>query len=315
MKTAFCVLIVAFTSGLALAQDEVKQPPKPPAYRLVICQTVASDQCKRLHDLLLSEYGYAEENIAVFGVQEQLAPVPCKAPIKANVAEHLEKLSKEMGEKDHLVVVFACHMLEGNLIGNQLGYAELNALLAKFEKGVEITVIIEGCHSGWAIPSLASADRIYAACGPMQKCYGLFLSLMIDALSSKNKAFQQADTDLDGRISLGEACDYASNRERLHENHAKLSPKVWPKGWVAYPDKGKNPDEYRTFIGKTKPASKPVQDVSPAVRKELSSLDCRNKKEVIRILSQKEKEIQEVLDRTDKKLKPFLTQAASNPPR
>ncbi len=212
-----------------------KAPVRMPRLHAVLVQNVGAGLIRGLRGLLISEYGYPGENVAVLGSAKHLKDLAPKPPTTQNVLLAVNRLGKDLLPGDQVLIVFLCHMQKGRLVNDRIPYKVLNDRLAMFRRGVSVTVVIAGCHSGAAIPVLTHADIIYAGCTGDQKTYGGFLHFLRDSLGADEAAQAAADENRDGRVSLGEAYDYASDRVRLAKWYGALPKEVWPKDVVPTP--------------------------------------------------------------------------------
>ena len=219
--------------------QEAKVPERSPqrVAHAVILQTVAPGQVRALHKLLTTRYKCPRESVVVLSAHKGLSNIASGPPTKAKFFGVLDHLAERLAPGDQLLLVFACHMQKGCLVGNRIPYRQLNDQLAKFRRGTRIAVIIEGCHSGAALPFLTRVDVAYAAATARQATWGGFLMFWVDAMGRKPEAFKAADADKDGRVSLGEAFDYASDRERLTKWYRKLPKRIWPTKMVPSPER------------------------------------------------------------------------------
>jgi len=201
----------------------------------LILQNVAGGQVRSLYDILKDQCNYPRANVIVLAEAKGLKDVADGPATKAKFFEVLDGLAERLTAREQLVVVFACHMQKGFLINDQISYKELDDHLARFRRGTRIAVVIEGCYSGAAIPVLQHADVVHAAGTADQPTWGGFLKFWVDAMGRNPDAVKTADADKDGRISLGEAYDYASDSERLTKLYRGLPKKVWPTTMVPTP--------------------------------------------------------------------------------
>lgn len=201
----------------------------------LILQNVAGGQVRSLYDILRDRCDYPPTNVTVLATEKGLKDVADGPATKTKFFEVLDDLAERLGPEEQLLIVFACHMQKGYLINNQISYKELDDHLTKFRRGTQIAVVIEGCYSGAAIPVLQRADVVYAAGTADQPTWGGFLKFWVDAMGRNPDAVRAADADKDGRISLGEAYDYASDSDRLTKMYRGLPKKVWPTTMVPTP--------------------------------------------------------------------------------
>lgn len=227
--------VVALTTVLLLVPSAAAGEEPARGAHAVLVQNVGPGLIRDLHALLTTRYRYPTGNVAVFGSSKHLLGLSPAAPSTKNILSALDRLADELVPGDQVLVVFLCHMQKGCLINDRIPYAELNEHLARFRRGVKVAIVAAGCHSGGAIPVLEHADIVYTGGTSRQKTYGGFLHFLRDALGRKAEAFDAADVDGDGGVSLGEAFDYASDAKRLEEWYDALPDEIWPTKMVPTP--------------------------------------------------------------------------------
>jgi len=187
-----------------------------------------------LKDVLLKKYDFAEDHVLVSSDNAD------------EVRKALEKV-KEGATEDSLILVASCgHTQKGALILT-LPLTDVEKTL-KDTKGTKV-VLQSTCHSGLAIKALESAQVVYAACKADEFEGGVFFSLFAEAVSDEKKA----DADKDGKVSLGEAYEYASENERIQAGYKKLyeaNPAFWPAPSGPLPLKKKNDVDLDLWLGK-----------------------------------------------------------------
>jgi hypothetical protein len=222
----------------------------------IIVQNIGPGLAMNFRELLIEQGGVEESNILCYGCDEPFAGVCVGKPVFEEVSKGFGELAGRLSEGDTVLVLFACHMQRGFLINNTLSYEELNGFLTSFPEGVQIIVIIEGCHAGAILQSLVAADLIYASAGPDEPCYGGWLRFFLDALGKDMGAFSLADTDGNGFVSFGEAFDYASDDGRLAEWYSNLPRDVWPPAdFHPKPTRSEAEFQYWFFLNPHAPAT------------------------------------------------------------
>ncbi len=255
LGTLFVLALLSVVLPLSAGQPEGAGAPgeacaRTPRLHAVLVQNVGPGVIRGLHTLLTSRHGYPAENVRVLGSREHLADLAPEPPTTRNVLTAVGRLGRDLLPGEQVVIVFLCHMRRGCLVNDRIPYQALNDRLAMFRRGVSVAVVVAGCHAGDAIPVLTHADIICAGATGDQKTYGGFLHFLRDTLGAREEAVVAADRDRDGRVSLGEAYDYASDPGRLAKWYGALPEEVWPTDAVPTPRRftRRARMDYRTWL-------------------------------------------------------------------
>lgn len=218
--------------------------PRQPKRIAVMAQNVAGHLFRDFALMLRAKYGY---DVTAFADEECAKEIASGRATRENFLKALAEKRKELRQGDMLLILLCCHMEKGFLINNTLPYRELNEALAGLD-GVTRVVILEGCHTGAGIPEIKNAEVVYASVGGDDKCYGGFLLYLVNALGRDEKSTREADVNKDGRVSLGEAYDFAADVERLKKFYDSLPENIWPKGYCPLPRRAAPDAGYETFL-------------------------------------------------------------------
>lgn len=210
-------------------------------YALLV-QTVAPHQVRDFRRLLVERFGFprqfvitlAKDELALEGLTKEMVSAP---PSPEYIRFYLEWAVRALRPGDLLVVLSCVHTRAPFFIDASLPYWEVDEILSLAPEGATIAFIIEGCQSGSAIKFLKHADVVYTSTDEKEYCFGGFIHLFIDALGRNPSASREADLNRDGRVTLGEAFEYASSRERLERFYKSIPKKFWPFDWAPHPQR------------------------------------------------------------------------------
>ena len=220
----------------------------------VLVQTVAPHQVRDFRRLLLERFGFprqyvitlAKDKLALEGLTEDMVWAP---PRPDYIKFYLEWAIESLRPGD-LLVIFSCvHTRAPFFIDAALPYSEIDKILSLAPDEATIAVVIEGCQSGAAVKWLKHADVVYTSTDEREFCFGGFIHLFVDALGRNPTAMREADLNGDGRVTLGEAFEYASDRDRIERFYKSIPKKFWPFDWAPHPQKKGHKVGMRLYLG------------------------------------------------------------------
>ncbi len=222
-------------------------------YALLV-QTVAPHQVRDFRRLLIERFGFEPRLIVTLArdkpAKEGLGKdMICAPPRPEYVKFYLRWMVRSLKPGDLLVLLACAHTRAPFLIDAVISYAELDKIFALAPEEATIVVILEGCQSGAAVKFLDHADVVYTSCSEKEFCFGGFIHLFIDALGRNPKAFQKADLNGDGKVTLGEAFEYASARENIEPIYKSFPKKFWPFNYAPHPQRKGKPFDMRLYLG------------------------------------------------------------------
>lgn len=220
----------------------------------ILVQTVAPHQVRDFRRLLLERFGFprqyvitlAKDKLALEGLTEEMVLAP---PRPEYIKFYLEWAVRRLKPEDMLVVLACVHTRAPFFIEAALPHWEVDKILSLAPKDVTVVVIIEGCQSGAAIKFLNHADVVYTSTDEKELCFGGFIHLFIDALGRNPSAMREADLNKDGKVTLGEAFEYASERERLERFYKSIPKEFWPFDWAPHPQKKGHEPGLKLYLG------------------------------------------------------------------
>lgn len=244
MRRAFLVFILAL-SPLVAAQRQ--------KYAILV-QTVAPHQVRDFRRLLIERFGFprqyvitlARDKLAKEGVGEDMVLAP---PSPRYIRFYLEWAVRVLKPGDLLVVLACVHTRHPFFIDASLPWAEVDKILALAPPEATIVFIVEGCQAGAATKLLRHADVVYTSTDEKEFCFGGFVQLLIDALGRNPSAMREADLNGDGKVTLGEAFEFASDRDRIEKFYKSIPKKFWPFDWAPYPQKKGHNLGMRLYLG------------------------------------------------------------------
>jgi len=220
----------------------------------ILVQTVAPHQVRDFRRLLLERFGFprqyvitlAIDELAKEGIGEGMVFAP---PTPDYIRFYLEWAARSLKPGDLLVVLACVHTRHPFLIDSALPWPEIDKILSLAPGEATIVFIVEGCQAGAATKLLQHADVVYTSTDEKEFCFGGFIHLLIDSLGRNPSAMREADLNGDGKVTLGEAFEYASSRERLERFYKSIPKEFWPFDWAPHPQKKGHELGLRLYLG------------------------------------------------------------------
>lgn len=194
----------------------------------VLMQNVGVGLVNRLEKMLIEDYDYSKENVSYYRCLDKNGKKVSGAMLAESVLSKLNELSGKLQPDDKLVIAFLCHMKSGFCVNASLSYQELEDALSKFDNDVDVILFMEGCHSEGAMEIVKSADVLITSAKTGEICYGGFMQFWINAFDPEHEAYEKADTDNNGFVTVGEAFEYARDGKKLAKWYRDLDDSVWP---------------------------------------------------------------------------------------